>query len=69
MDFWILTTLFVTPTKLMNMDSYQVQMYYSHVLIFLKYCMIDVKKIKDVNNECNMISIYCVMDFSRFQKL
>jgi hypothetical protein len=35
----------------------------------LGYCMIDVYKTKDAMNECIMILIYCIMNFSKFQKL
>jgi hypothetical protein len=35
----------------------------------LGYCMIDVYKTKDPMNECIMILIYRIMNFSKFQKL
>jgi len=34
----------------------------------LGYCTIDVYKTKDSMNECIMILIYCIMNFSKFQK-
>jgi hypothetical protein len=35
----------------------------------LGYCMSDVYRTKDSVNECIMILIYCIMNFSKFQKL
>jgi len=63
MDFWILKTHFATPIKPMNMDFY-FTIYYSYVFEILGYNMINVLKAKNIMNKCNMISIYCVTDFS-----
>jgi hypothetical protein len=62
MDFWNFPTLFVIPTKLMDMDFY-LTMCQSYVFETLGYWINYVEKTKDPLNEWNVILIYYVIEF------
>jgi hypothetical protein len=68
MDLKILPTFLITPIKLMDMDFYFTMCSF-YVFETLGHWMNYVLKTKYPLNEWNVILIYYVMNFFKFQKL